>query len=368
MPRRIKKRRLRKRQGSSKLAKVGPSKALWNAAATGFGYASEARQALSHAKSMLRMAGQDKSSGKRKAVANRLLNADWTMNDSNGVKYKTVNVSYKASKRGKQTKALSQLGHTYYYTTGGQTSAVGAQGASAVGDLLCPELVTFHTNLNDEIALTANRANEKLYFEGSKDEIEFLNCSPTTMELDIYCLIDKTTQTIGNDPGAIWQDGINDESNNAATVPVESFSTPWMKPTSTKAFNINYWTKRYPVTLTAGEKCKFTYNFKRKRLLDTSYITNFTLIRGITHRIYVVQRGTLVDANNLKTFTAGNQSLSETKLVWVRKRTIYGSILSTLPKVVKQTGLNLPTILAGQWHIDEDTGEAEDAQVTTEFA
>lgn len=365
------KRRLRRRQGPTKLRKIGLGDVLTGGAKAIMGYggaAAEARLALNHAKAAIK-AIKSKSKPKTSTQTQTRTNhhKDWSMNDSQGVKYKNVTISYKPTKRGRFTKALSQQGQTYYYTTGGQTSPVGGQGASNITNLVGSELLVFHQNLNDGIALTTPRSNENLYFEGSKDELQFKNCSPITIELDIYVLIDKTTQVGTNDPGTIWTNGIAQEQNDAIA-PAEAFSTPWLKPTGTKNFNINFWTKRYPVTLTAGEKCQFNFTFKRKRMLDTSYIQNFNLIRGLTHRIFMVQRGTIVDGNNDPAFTAGNQSLGQTKVVWLQKRTLFGSLLATLPKVVKQTGVQLPATLPGQWHLDEDTGEAENAATVSEWA
>jgi len=292
----------------------------------------------------------------------------WSVNQDNGIKYQTANISYKPSKRAKATKALSQPGQIYNYSTDGNTSGVGVQAAVvSLQTLGATDIVAMHTALNDGVAISGVRTSETFLFRGTREEIEFVNCSPTTLELDIYVLIDKTSAASAPVPVSVWSAGILQEANDVAA-PLESAATPWLKPTAIKEFNIHWWTKRYPVTLTAGEKCKFTLNFWRNRMLDTSYINNFSSIRGITHRLLFVQRGTLVDANNLKTFTAGNQSLSETKLIWGWKRTMYGQILSTLPRVHKQLGTNFPTVLANQWHIDEDTGEAEDAGVTTEFA
>lgn len=293
--------------------------------------------------------------------------AAWQAAPENGIKYKHVSISYKPSKRGKLTKALSQPGQVYNYATGGQTSGLGVQAAVQMMVTPSSDVVALHTALNDAVATTTVRASEQFLFTGTKEEIEFTNCSPTTCELEIYVLIDKTTSNAPPDPVSVWSNGILQTSNDAL-IPVESAATLWLKPTMQKAFNITYWSKRYPISLTPGEKCKFTLNFKRNRLLDTSYLANYSGVRGITHRLMLVQRGTLVDADNAKTFTAGNQSISETKVIWAWKRTMYGQILSTLPTVNKQLGLNFPTVLAAQWHIDEDTGEPENAATTTEFA
>lgn len=305
--------------------------------------------------------------GKTKTATKKKADKNWGAIDTSGLKYKNVNISYKPSKIGKATRALSQPGSVYNYSTGGGTSTIGQQNAVTMMGTFGADINTLYQGLNDGVALTGVRASEQLYFSGTTEEIEFNNCSPTTLEMEIYVLIDKTTSASPPDAVPTWTSGITQESNDA-TLPAESPSTLWLRPTAVKAFNINFWTKRYDCVLTAGEKCKFTLNFKRNRLLDTSYTQNYSNIRGISHRIMLIHRGTLVDADNLKTFTAGNQSISETKLIWAWKRTMRGRILSTLPRVNKQIGLNFPTTLSAQWHIDEDTGEPENANITTEYA
>lgn len=292
----------------------------------------------------------------------------WSTDFQSGIKYKTVNISYKATKIAKLTKALSQPGTTYFLSTNGALSGVGRQEASVTTQVLGADVINLHKAINDATATTTERLAEKMLWSGSKDDVEFMNCSPTPIELDIYVLIDKTTQIVNTDPKTLWDAGIVAEQNAPGDAPTESRVTPWLKPTEHKLFNINYWTKRYPVHLTPGERCKFTLNFRRNRVLDISYAHQFQTIRGLTHKIMVVQRGSLIDGTNLKTFTAGLQSLSETKLVWLWKNTLYGRLLSTLPKVHKQLGTNIPITALAQWHIDEDTGEPEDANVTTEFA
>lgn len=292
----------------------------------------------------------------------------WSLDYNTGLKYKNVNIKYKPSKIAKFTKMLSQPGNLYGIQTGGNTSGVGIQSMAVVAQTLGADIGALHTAINDNVSTTTPRSSEKLLFSGTKDEIEFNNMGPTTIELEIYVIIDKTSQTVNSDPAVAWDTGITTELNDVASLPAETKATPWDKPTTYKVFNINFWTKRYPLTLTAGEKCKFTLNFKRNRILDTTYTGNFTTIRGITHKIFVVQRGTLVEQVPGKSVAAATISLSETKVIWIWKNTLYGRLLSTLPKVSKQKGTALPLVLTAQWHLDEDTGEPEDANLAAEFA
>jgi len=292
---------------------------------------------------------------------------DWNNVDTNGIKYQSALISYKKTKILRTAQKLSQPGNVYEYDTGGATSGQSLQSFSEVCSTFGVDLVNLYQALNNAGVINTLRISNQLNFFGTKDELEFMNCSPCTMEFEIYVLIDKITATSAPTPSSVWTVGISQESNDV-TGQVEAFTTPWIKPTSYKHFNTNFWVRRFPCSLTAGEKCKFTLNFKRNRILDTSYITNYSgSIRGITHRIWVLQRGTLTDGTNLKTVADNDQSLSETKLVWLHKSTAYGSLLGNYPRVQKNIGNALP-LPAGQWHLDEDHGEPENAAVTTEFA
>lgn len=375
MPRRRTKRRLRKRQTGMIVNSTN-----WDGSRVGqFTPPNNKRVAsklnqihgvVKKVKSVLDMAsGQSNTTTKTKNKKQ-----EWQVSDQDGIKYHVARTTYKAQKRQRLTTNLSQVGTVYTFGNGGLTSTIGVQNAGSIAGINGTALQTLHTALNDAVPVSINRASEKFSFIGSTDEIEFMNCAPTSCEFDIYVLIDKTTDQVSSDPGTIWQAGISQEQNNA-DLPLESFNSPWQRPTDVKAFRIAYWSKRYPCVLSPGQKCKFTYIFKRNRLLDTSYMFNYEQIRGITHKIYVVARGTIVDSTNDKAVSFNGQSLSEVKLVFIRKISMNGSILSTLPRVNKQiiltggtaTGV-LPTALAGQWHIDEDTGEPENAAVVGEFA
>jgi len=287
-------------------------------------------------------------------------------NKVDGIKHLTVNTKYKPTKISKLTKELSQPGQIYSYVNGGNLSGQGLQNQALITQTQSADLKLLFQGLNNGVAMTAPRSSWKLNFIGSKEEIEFMNCSPTTIEVDIYTLVDKVSGG-GTDPGTQWSLAVDQEENDTS-LPAESIQTIWSRPTNYKGFNTHYWTKRYPVVLTSGEKCKFTWNFKRNRVLDTSHIENFTSVRGITHKIMIVQKGTMIDGNNDFVIGTNMQSISKTKLVWIRKQTLYGSLLAVRPRIKKQLGANLPTLMSEEWHIDEDNGEPENAAIVTEFA
>jgi len=293
---------------------------------------------------------------------------EWTQNHADGIKYKIVNISYKASKMGKLTRALSQPGHIFDHAASGGGSNQGQQGALLLTTFDAALYNELYKALNQTVAITPSTHSRKMYLGLQKTEIEFHNAGPTTLEFEVYTLIDKNTGALSS-PGTIWDNAINAETNTA-TAPVEDKTDIWCKPTNYKLFRTSYWTKRNTCHLTPGESCKWTFNFNPKRLLDTSYLDDNASIRGITFHIMVVVRGTLADANKAKAVTPGSQTLSPTKLIWLMKRSMHGSILNTLPRVVQQRLLTseLPTALGSLWHQDEDGGLPEDAMLDANFA
>lgn len=293
-------------------------------------------------------------------------NDGWNESGGSGIKFKNIKIAYKLGKQARLIKNLSQNGTTYEITTGGQTSAQGAQEPFYLTETVGSQLNLLYQALSGVTAsLPAAQQSKQMFFRGSTEEIEYFNCSATTMEFDVYILIDKVTAVTTVSPLTSWTEGIASEAMDAVGV-VESFRTPWTKPTSYKTFNMLYWTRRHHCVLTPGERCKLTITFTRNRALDTQYFNDFNTIRGVTHRIMTVQRGVLCDADNTDGVTALRQSLSQTKLVWLLKKTLAGSLVNSFPRVHKQLGANLPTALP-LIHIDEDTGEPEFI-VTTEFA
>jgi len=308
--------------------------------------------------------GIDTSTGKTGTVKE---NTDqWTANHADGIKYKTVNIKYKPSKLAKLTRALSQTGSIYDYSASGGFSTQGAQGASLVTTIDAALFAELYGVLNTPVTVTTH--SRKMYLGLMRTELEFQNAGNTTCEFEIYVLIDKNTGSLSS-PGTIWDNGINAEVFNA-TAPVENKTDLWNKPTSYKAFNIAFWTKRYSCHLTPGENCKFNLNFNPGRILDTQYMDDYSSIRGLTHHVMVVQRGVLGDSTKTKTVTAAGQTLTPSKLIWLIKRTFHGCVLNTLPKVTKQhdgTG-ELPTLLGALWHQDEDGGPIEDATLDANYA
>lgn len=345
-------RRLRKRQGPSRL-KVGAKVISLEGARQGY----EALKGLYTGAKAIKAAAASRDGRKMK----KKMPPVWSDNDGNGIKYHTRTMSYKKQSLPKLYEKLSQPGSIYQYSTGGGSTLTGKQGVFYAGVLDGTAINDLYANLNYGGAPPAYQKSRKMYYKGSQQKLQFCNAGNSTMSFTTYICIDKTSNIAQQAPLTVWNAAILDEQNDL-TGSIEDSSDLWMKPTSYKAFNIAFWTKKIQCTLTAGEKCELTLNMMPHRLLDSEYLARFQSIRGITYHIMVVQHGSLVDSTRTITVTAGGQSIGPSKLIYLLKRRLFGSIIGTLPRVNKQLGSELPSVLAAAFHIDEDNGEPEDAQ------
>jgi len=293
--------------------------------------------------------------------------ASWSNNQSNGIKYRNVSITYKKQKLAKTMSKLGQLGSIYQYSATGGSSSQGVQAAAVAAIVDGPAIASLYTALNNAVPTGTFDTSHKLYYKGSTQTLQFSNSGPTTCEFDIYICIDKQTTGGTANPLTYWNAVIPGESGDGIA-PVEASSQIWTRPTYYKGFNIAFWTKRLQCNLTPGEKCELTVNVNPHRVLDTQYMSQFGSIRGITYSIMTVQRGTLGDGTQTLTVTAGEQSISPSKLLWLNKRRLWGSIVADRPRVNKMLGSQLPTTIGALWQIDEDTGEPENAQLAAEYA
>lgn len=363
-------RRLKKRQGNSNLKKGVD---VYTAARLGYETLTSGYKAANKIADKLRDRRKKKSSKGKKAIEDRWLHGE------NGIKFNSRTIAYKPSKIGKLTQKLSQLGATYEILAAGAVGNPGQQQVTVLSSVLglntvispgnsgTAQINNLFVQLNNEVVLPVGAYSRQMLLKSITHEFEFCNEAPSTCEFQLYFLIDKITSPTNNTPIAVWDSAVGNEQGVAATIPVEAKETLWQQPTTFKQWNINFWTKSIKCSLTPGERCKFTWTFKPNRVLDTSYFENFQAIRGITHYVMLVQRGVLSDTSNAKTLIGG-QTTSDTKMIYLHKRTMRGSILSTLPRINKQLGAPLTTAPTALWNIDEDTGEPENQFVTTEFA
>ncbi|AXL65941.1 putative capsid protein [Woodlouse hunter spider associated circular virus 1] len=186
---------------------------------------------------MHRMAKKIKTSlgGSSSYTASRKDDDQWSMTQEDGIKYKTINITYKKSKIGRLTQRLTSPGNLYDYATGGGASTQGRQAVTDASAFNGGDFNTLFQGLNNGVAITAIKASNQLFVKQVKHEMEFNNAGPTTLEMDVYILIDKNTGGAISNPLTIWDAALNSETNLVDAI-VEAKNKPWLKPTTLKLF------------------------------------------------------------------------------------------------------------------------------------
>lgn len=356
MPRRKIRRRLRKRQGPQKQGLIDAIYRNTKTASKVYGAAAVARKTIIQAARKGRGAQMKKKDP-----------GEWQVNEADGIKFKNYTISYKKTQIAKLTQKLSQVGTVYDYTSSGVASGQGNQQAGVVSSTVSANIQDLYTTINGTIVITPAQESRKMFFGTSMHEMQFNNAGNTTLDFDIYILIDKNTQPLASAPGTVWDNAIAAEAFNAVA-PGEAKTDLWTFPTAHKLWNITYWTKRLKCSLTPGENCRLKFRFNINRLLDTQYIEEFQSIRGITHHVMIVTRGSLGDGTQTLAVTAGQQTITPSKLIWVLKRTWTGSIVTSLPRVNRQLANELPSAVAALYQQDEDSGLVENSMLPANYA
>lgn len=176
---------------------------------------------------------------------------------------------------------------------------------------------------------------------------------------DIYDLVAKrdiNNVNGDNTPIAAWQRGL-EMQQGSNTVPGDFVTIGGQAgmlgavPTSSQAFNY-LWriAKRTKVELGPGQTHEHTFNHKPNRLLDSARIwikdtggttSVFQALGGLTHRIMLVARGTVVETND----DSGTFSSSHIKLGIIASRTARIRLLTSQPRLTA-FGDNLPQVSA----------------------
>jgi len=288
--------------------------------------------------------------------------------DGNGVAYRTIHLNYKKHNQFRLRDMLGEKGSMRNIFYGGHISTQGVQAGKMLGAITTTELKDLHTTLNNGVIITSERAI-RFNLNQTKWEIEFMNCGPAPMELDIWHLIDKNTSI--SSPGGVdteWQQALDDEAGGVGGAVI---THPWSKPTDVKRFNLLFWSKRYPKSLAPGEKVKFCIVHNVNRVLDYEHLQRFTNIRGITHQIYLNQRGTVGDGDKGTGFPnvppIGGVTLSRSKLAYVAKFSLTGHMLATKSKRTRNIGA-LPTNITALWTQNDSAAAPQDTEDGNEYA
>lgn len=230
---------------------------------------------------------------------------------------------------------------------------MGLQAANTVSNLTKAQIDAFYTTLNG--AVPATQQSSKMLLKAVTDDIEFTNCSPEAIEVDLYICIDKQTNDNASTGIGTWVAGLPTESGTGTVGLQPLASDPWEKPTTNKLFNIRYWTKKHSFALASGAHKRVLFDFRPNRILDSHYWKQYGCIKGITFDIMVVHRGTLGDGDNTYVTTANRQTLCPAKLIWLAKRTIKGSFIQSNSRIRQMVGTRIPSGgITSLWVEEED--------------
>jgi len=313
--------------------------------------------------------GTQSSKKRRSRVSKRSRNgnsqASWDR-DGSGVAYKNHSITYKKTKWAKTYQKLTNLGEHSIIFSGGSHGLQGVQVPSYVVAVTTPELIPLINTLQDGVPVPVNKRALKFSLNSIQYDIEFNNCGPAAIEVDIYYLVDKITSvTTPGTPVQVWTNALADEAGTTIT---PTTATPWGVPTTTKSFNLHYYTKKFTKSLSPGEKIKLTLKHSVNRILDYQYLQRFFSIKGITSHIMVVQRGTICDGNNDPLVSVARQTLCRTKLIWLTKYKLVGQLLNNIPRI--QTISNqLPGASVNPlYDQNEGVGAPQNTEDGTEYA
>jgi len=315
----------------------------------------------------IRSKGRPRYGGSRtKTKRKRNSQKSWDR-DGNGIAYKNHTITYKKGKKFKLTEMLTANSINANLFSGGKAGVQGIQESAIVAGVSCTELVRFYETLNNGVGTVPTNRAISFNLKKITYDLEFSNCGPATIEIDIYFLIDKCTSiTLPGTPIIEWTQGLQDQQGPVVLAPL--ITTPWQKPTGIKRFNLLWWTKTFNKSLSPGEKIKLSVHHNVNRVLDYEYLQRFLTIRGITSQFMVVQRGTICDGNNDPVITANRQNLCRTKLIWLAKYSMQGSLLSTRTKMTTYTS-SLPAVaVTPLYDQNEGPGAPQNTEDGTEYA
>jgi len=289
--------------------------------------------------------------------------------DGNGIAYKNITITYKKGKTFRLHEQLTTKSSWSTNFSGGGVSTQGLQGVNLLTVISTAQMIPLYTTLNDNLAIAAYNKAARFNLCSIRWELEFMNCGPAAIELDIYHCIDKVTSISNSGWGPTeWEQGLQDQAGPPiapAATPLNT--TPWTRPTQTKRFNLLYWSKRYDKSLSPGETIKLTIHHNVNRVLDYEYFQRFSTIRGITNHVFVAQRGTIGDGSLATGVGAGLQTLTRSKVVWLGKYTFVGQLLNPHARHTQQIN-TLPNNIVALYTQNDSAAAPQDSEAPAEYA
>lgn len=209
---------------------------------------------------------------------------------------------------------------------------------------------------------TSSSEAKKFAVNHGQYRVTLSNQAPSTAKVTIYVLQSKTSSTVAELPHSAWSAGLVATQVGGST---NSPAFPNSSPTMSKEFNLKWKVlKKQNVDLHAGADHEHVFNFAIKRIIDTTYMNNFEDIRGITHKVMIVARGSVADTANNK--TVGTITTSDIKIVGTIKETYTAQMLTYWPRVVFQNN-GLAATAANLWEIGEG-GAPVDVEAAANYA
>lgn len=142
---------------------------------------------------------------------------------------------------------------------------------------------------------TAGYQARKFFLDSVTATYRFANNGNTLINVQIYDLICKTTQTVLRNAQGEFVLAMEDEDNAVTTAPFSVFQ-PNCSPTQFKLFNIQYKTiKKTTVRLHPGQVHHHKLVLKHNKVLDVSYFNNYKQVRGLTSQCMFITQGIPVD-------------------------------------------------------------------------
>lgn len=198
-------------------------------------------------------------------------------------------------------------------------------------------------------------------------DIEFVNQSPSSQFVTIYIVkAARDTATTSTLPSAAWETSVNSESGTAGAASVTA-TWPFGRPTPNQAFK-NHWTTihTFDCTLNPGEARRHSVEVGVNKIRDYQAMTvNTAYVKGISHYVFMVARGTPGDTSN--TSTAGTIMFTPTKIIGIIGIKQYIAVTNKQSKIVNQFN-DLPTTGSTNLYvINDDSGAATDANLAANF-
>lgn len=283
-----------------------------------------------------------------------------------------VNTKYKVKRLGKAMKLLGQKSRFDVIGTQGATSLVGLQAGSVwsspfqqsdIEALYNAASQAWNATTLTEIKKLASNptySGNRIMLSKVRNEVRLVNQSPNPVEIELYVLISKISESGVADPITDWTSDLNNIRGGNIVTP----TMPYVQPNGT-IFRRNWRKiKHYKVSMGPGCTHQLNWTFSPNRVMDMDYVKDFATIKGITSKIMIVQRGTVGDDANATSI--GSISLSISKLVGSVRQSFETQLLNYWPKTVTQDN-NYATGVTSLYQQDENE-QVEDVLLPANFA